>query len=73
MPDETPTFIIGQRVLVRTVTWGIRSAIVRGFRFDDDEDTPLVVVDFDPPVGVGGNGYPASRRQIIGHDVAKRD
>jgi hypothetical protein len=76
MPDDTPTFIIGQRVLVRSAMYGVRSAIVRGFQFDDDEDAPLVVVDFDPPLnGARGNsfGFPIRRHQIIGHDLAKRD
>lgn len=73
--SDTPTYIIGQRVLVRSAMYGVRSAIVRGFRFDDDEDAPLVVVDFDPPVGrepMAGIGYPVRRHQIIGHDKAKR-
>jgi hypothetical protein len=76
MGDDTPTFIIGQRVLVRSAMFGVRSAIVRGFRFDDDEDDSLVVLDFDPPLNgaVGSSfGVPYRRHQIIGHDKAKRD
>jgi hypothetical protein len=63
----------GQRVLIKRHT-GVREAIVRSFRLDDQGED-VVIVDLDPPMrgAVGGSmGLAIRSHQIIGPVVTKR-
>ena len=71
--DEN-VYHVGQRVLIKSAMWGVKEAVIRGFRWNEDGDS-LVVVDFDPPSStspVGGHlGWVFDQRQIIGPVVTQ--
>ena len=58
MAGNTPTFRVGQRVVIDTGRmWGERVGTIRSFRWSDDGDD-LVVVDFDAESRSGAVGKP---------------
>jgi hypothetical protein len=56
MSDATPTYKVGQRVLIRSAVFrDEKVGIIRSFRWNDDGD-PMVRVDLEPPPGRAPTG-----------------
>jgi hypothetical protein len=67
MADDDFPYKVGDRVRF-TFIGTERVGIIRGFRWQDDYDRPLVVLDIDPPLrgSMGGSmGIHVEQRQIV--------